>query len=89
MSYYADLIDKLALDVLKAADEMDDDRLAETIAQSIGASSPTTEELFRTAVRIRMAEARARAMLESKIAAHKGTPGGTATGHVPEADAKG
>jgi hypothetical protein len=71
MSYYADLIDKLALDVLKAAEELDDDRLAETIAQAIGASSPTTEELFRTAVRIRMAEARARRMLEEKIAGHK------------------
>ena len=71
MSYYADLIDKLAVDVLKAAEELDDDRLAETIAQSIGASSPTTEELFRTAVRIRMAEARARRMLEDKIAGNK------------------
>ncbi len=73
MSYYADLIDKLALDVLKAAEELDDERLAETIAQTIGASSPTTEELFRTAVRIRMAEARAREMLEEKIAGHKRT----------------
>ncbi|KPQ18520.1 MAG: hypothetical protein HLUCCO18_00400 [Rhodobacteraceae bacterium HLUCCO18] len=71
MSYYADLIDKLAVDVLKAAEELDDDRLAETIAQAIGASSPTTEELFRTAVRIRMAEARARRMLEDKLAAHR------------------
>jgi hypothetical protein len=71
MSYYADLIDKLAVDVLKAAEEIGDDRLAETIAQAIGASSPTTEELFRTAVRIRMAEARARRMLEEKIAGHK------------------
>jgi hypothetical protein len=71
MSYYADLIDKLAVDVLKAAEEIGDDRLAETIAQAIGASSPTTEELFRTAVRIRMAEARARRMLDEKIAGHK------------------
>jgi methylphosphotriester-DNA--protein-cysteine methyltransferase len=72
MSHYADLIDQLALDVIKAAEDTDDDRLAETIAQAIGASSQTTEELFRTAVRIRMAEARARAMLEAKLAAHKG-----------------
>jgi hypothetical protein len=67
MSYYADLIDKLAVDVLKAAEDLDDDRLPETIAQAIGASSPTTEELFRTAVRIRAAEARARKMLQDKI----------------------
>jgi hypothetical protein len=64
MSYYADLIDKLAVDVMKAAEEIGDERLPETIAQSIGASSPTTEELFRTAVRIRSAEARARNMLD-------------------------
>jgi len=74
MSYYADLIDKLALDVMKAADDLGDDRLTETIAQAIGASSPTTEELFRTAVRIRAAEARARRMLEEKVASLKPVP---------------
>jgi hypothetical protein len=86
MSYYADLIDKLAVDVMKAAEEIGDERLPETIAQSIGASSPTTEELFRTAVRIRSAESRARNMLAQKIAAHKGTAGAPATSHAPEAD---
>jgi hypothetical protein len=69
MSYYADLVDKLAVDVLAAAEELDDDRLPETIAQAIGASSPTTEELFRTAIRVRMAEARARRLLSDKLAA--------------------
>lgn len=90
MSYYADLIDKLAIDVLKAAEELDDDRLAETIAQAIGASSPTTEELFRTAVRIRTAEARARRMLEGKLAAHRGAGSIAAadgvTGAAPKPD---
>ncbi|SRR6056297_2001414 len=87
MSYYADLIDKLAMDVLKAAEELDDERLAETIAQAIGASSPTTEELFRTAVRIRTAEARARRMLEDKLAAHQrsASPGAAADGTVDPA----
>jgi cation transport regulator ChaC len=94
MSYYADLIDKLAVDVLKAAEELDDDRLAETIAQAIGASSPTTEELFRTAVRIRMAEARARRMLEDKLTAHKRTAALSAaaegaTGAAPDPGAQG
>lgn len=62
-----DLADKLALDVIAAAEELDDDRLPETIAQAIGASSPTTEELFRTAVRVRTAEQRARSMLEERL----------------------
>lgn len=73
MSYYADLIDKLAIDVLQAAEDIGDERLPETIAQVIGASSPTTEELFRTAVRIRLAETRARKVLAEKLSGHKRT----------------
>lgn len=63
-----DLADKLALDTIKAAEELGDDRLIEQIAQAVGASSPTTEELFRTAVRVRIAEARARKMLGDRLA---------------------
>ncbi len=59
MSIYAEMVDKLAVEVLAVAEEIGDDRLPETIAQTIGASSPTTEELFRTAIRVRMALARA------------------------------
>ena len=84
MSYYADLADKLAVDVLKAAEELDDERLAETIAQAIGASSPTTEELFRTAVRVRTAEARARRLLEERLAAARRSAPETATDPVPD-----
>jgi len=62
-----ELADKLALDVIAAAEKLDDDRLVEQIATAIGASSPTTEELFRTAVRVRVAEARARKMLEARL----------------------
>ena len=63
-----DLADKLAADTIAAAEELGDDRLIEEIATSLGASSPTTEELFRTFVRVRMAEQRARAMLEGRLA---------------------
>jgi|HotLakDrversion2_1040250.scaffolds.fasta_scaffold04509_3 hypothetical protein len=66
-----ELADKLAQDTIRAAQELDDDRLIETIAQSVGASSPTTEELFRTLVRVRVAEARARKLLEDRIARAK------------------
>jgi hypothetical protein len=62
-----ELADKLAQDTIAAAEALDDDRLIEQIAQAIGASSPTTEELFRTLVRVRIAEARARRMLEQRI----------------------
>ena len=63
------LAEKLALDTVNAAEELGDEDLPETIARSVGASSPTTEELFRTAVRTIMAERRARALLEKTVAA--------------------
>ena len=69
-----ELADKLALDTIDAAETLGDDRLIEQIAQAIGASSPTTEELFRTLVRVRIAERRARTMLEQRIA--KAEPAG-------------
>jgi len=69
-----ELADKLARDVIEAAEALEDDRLVEQIAQAVGASSPTTEELFRTAVRVRVAEARARKMLAARIAKGPATP---------------
>lgn len=68
MSVAEDLADKLAVDAIAAAEKLGDDRLLEEIATAVGASSPTTEELFRTSVRVRIAEARARKMLEAKLA---------------------
>jgi hypothetical protein len=70
-----ELADKLAQDTIEAAEQLDDDRLIEQVAQAIGASSPTTEELFRTAVRVRVAEARARKMLTDRLAKARGAPG--------------
>ncbi len=64
-----ELADQLAQDTIAAAETLGDDRLIEEIAQSVGASSPTTEELFRTLVRVRIAEARARRLLEKRLAA--------------------
>lgn len=66
-----DLAEKLAIDACAAAVALDDDTIPEAVAQVVGSSSPTTEELFRTAVRVIQAEARARKFLEGKIAAAK------------------
>ncbi|MEM7724255.1 MAG: hypothetical protein AAF376_18070 [Pseudomonadota bacterium] len=71
MGVAEDLADKLAVDAIAAAEKLGDDRLLEEIATAVGASSPTTEELFRTSVRVRIAEARARKMLAAKLAAAK------------------
>lgn len=70
MSMYAEMVDKLAVEVIAAAEEIGDERLPETIAQAIGASSPTTEELFRTAVRVRTALNRAYRVLGEQKARH-------------------
>ena len=70
-----ELADQLARDTIAAAEKLCDDRLIEQIATAIGASSPTTEELFRTLVRVRIAEARARKLLEQKIATASAPPG--------------
>ncbi|WP_224814956.1 hypothetical protein [Hasllibacter sp. MH4015] len=64
-----DLAEQLALDACNAADKIGDETLPETIAQVVGASSPTTEELYRTAVRVIQAERRARGILEQRIKA--------------------
>lgn len=67
-----DLADKLAQDAITAAEDLDDDQLIEQIAQALGVSSPTTEELFRTLVRVRLAERRARRLLEARLAKARG-----------------
>jgi hypothetical protein len=67
MTDIAGIADKLALEVIAAAEVLDDDRLVNEIAQVLGASSPSTEEAFRTAARVRMAEARARRFLEDRL----------------------
>lgn len=67
MSLAQQLAEKLAIDTVAAAERLDDDALPELIAKSVGASSPTTEELFRAAVRTLQAEKRARKVLEERV----------------------
>ena len=67
MGITEDLADKLAQDVIAAMEKLGDDRLPDEVADVVGATSPTTEEAFRTAVRVRIAEQRARKFLASKL----------------------
>ena len=67
-----DLADQLAEDVLAAEAELDDDRFYEKIATLLMAASPTFQEVFITAVRVRLAERRGRAFLERALAAKRG-----------------
>lgn len=65
------LADKLAQDVIRASEETGDEQLIDEIARALGTSSPTTEEMFRTFVRVRLAEQRARRLLDQKMARHR------------------
>jgi hypothetical protein len=72
MSKLQDLADQLAEDVLAAETELNDDRFYEKIAKVLMAASPTFQEAFMTAVRIRLAERRGREFLEKSLAARRG-----------------
>ena len=69
MSVVEELADKLAQDVIKAMDALEEEELADQVATVLGASSPSSEEIFRAAVRIRLAERRARAFLSEHVKA--------------------
>ena len=57
------LADALAIEALAAAENTGDEKLTDKISEVIGASSPTLQEAFLTAVRIRRADRRARELL--------------------------
>jgi hypothetical protein len=67
MGVTEDLADALAKDAIEAAETLGDERLIDEIAKSLGDSSTTTQEAFLTAVRVRVAEKRARKLLNTKI----------------------
>ena len=82
-----DLGDALARDVIAALDELGDERFADKMNKLLGDGSPTLQEAFMTAVRVRLAERRARTYLEQSLdakrakgAAPKG-PGGMDSAH--------
>ncbi len=63
MSILDTIADDLAREALALSEELEDEHIPEQVAKLIGTSSPTVEEAFRTAVRIRRAELRAKRML--------------------------
>jgi hypothetical protein len=62
----------LAEDVLAAEPELEDDRFYEKVSRVLMAASPTFQEAFITAVRVRLAERRGREFLEKALAAKRG-----------------
>ncbi|MHC9237141.1 hypothetical protein ACX9MO_16055 [Pseudooceanicola sp. 502str34] len=86
MSVAEELADALARDVLASAPHLGDEHdLIREIAKVLAASSTTTEEAFMTAIRIRIAERRARALLNQKLAEKGLPPAGTRPAAKPAA----
>jgi len=67
MATREELADLLAVDVMAAMDATGDHRLWEAVAAEIGITSPTSQEAFVTAIRIRMSDQRARRFLAERI----------------------
>ncbi len=68
MGVVEELADALAKDAIAASEAMGDETLINDLAALMGASSQTTEEAFLTAVRVRLASKKGRALLEKRIA---------------------
>ncbi len=87
MSEVDDLAHALARDVIAALDELGDDRFYDKVGKVLADSSPTMQEAFMTAVRVRLAERRGRAFLEQALKARRGqgpapkVPRGPDAGH--------
>lgn len=71
MSVVDDLGDKLAIETLKAQDELGNDRFYMEVSKVVGAASPTLQEAFMTSIRIRMAALRAHGFVEQTLKARR------------------
>lgn len=67
MAKVDELAERLADDALKAMKELDDDRFFMEVAAELAAASTTLEEAFLTAVRVRLAERKARAFIKGRV----------------------
>lgn len=67
MGITEDLADALARDAIAAAEKLGDDKVISEVSDELGASSTTVQEAFLTAVRVRLAEQRARGHLDERL----------------------
>ena len=64
MSILEEVADGLAKRALALIEQTGDDTIGKRVGEEIGSTSPTLQETFATALRIRRAEARASKLLE-------------------------
>jgi len=71
MSVLEDMGDALARDVIAAMEELGDERFYDKISKVLLDASPTMQEAFLTAYRVRVAEKRGRAFIEAALKAKR------------------
>jgi hypothetical protein len=63
--------DALALEVIAAMEELGDERFFDKVSKVLLDASPTMQEAFLTAYRVRVAERRGRAFIEASLKAKR------------------
>ncbi|MGL6211951.1 MAG: hypothetical protein ACRC14_19165 [Paracoccaceae bacterium] len=71
MSVLDEMGDALARDVIAAMEELGDERFYDKISKVLLDASPTMQEAFLTAYRVRVAEKRGRAFIEAALKAKR------------------
>ena len=71
MSVLDDMGDKLARDVIEAMEELGDERFFDKVSKVLLDASPTMQEAFLTAYRVRRAEQRGRAFIDAALKAKR------------------
>lgn len=71
MSVLEDMGDALARDVIAAMEELGDERFFDKVSKLLMDASPTMQEAFSTAYRVRRAEHRARVYIDAALSAKR------------------
>lgn len=71
MSVLEDMGDALAREVIAAMEELGDERFFDKVSKVLLDASPTMQEAFLTAYRVRVAERRGRAFMEAALKAKR------------------
>ena len=71
MSVLEDMGDALAREVIAAMEELGDERFFDKVSKVLLDASPTMQEAFLTAYRVRVAEKRGRAFMEAALKAKR------------------
>ena len=71
MSVLEEMGNALARDVIAAMEELGDDRFYDKVSKVLLDASPTMQEAFLTAFRVRVAEKRGRAFIEAALKAKR------------------